>query len=146
MRATDQSGAGSTGHNRSARLAEVLQEIEGIRRRREAIDPEDFTGMLELKDQTRDLQIEATRLRSELRRPATPALIREELAAVERRLAAVDALHINVVGQAGGGSAGGDFAFAIDAQKLNEQIDKGADRATLEARARQLRHWTEEFG
>ena len=146
MPETDQSGAGSTGHNRSTRLTEVLQEIEEIRRRREIIDPEDFAGMLELKDQTRDLQIEATRLRTEMERPATPALIRQELAAVERRLAAVDASHVNVVRQAGGGSAGGDFAFAIDAQKLNQQIDEGADRAILEARARQLRRWIEELG
>ena len=143
---TDQSGAGSTGHDRSTRLAEVLQEIEEIRHRRETIDPEDFAGMLDLKEKTRDLQIEATRLRSEMDRPATPALIREELAAVERRLAAVDASHVNVVRQAGGGSAGGDFAFAIDAQNLNAQIDKGADRAGLEARARQLRRWIEDLG
>ena len=141
---TDQSGAGSTGQSRSTRLVEVLQEMEEIRHRREAIDPEDFAGMLELKNQTRDLQIEAARLRSDLERPATPALIREELATVEHRLAAIDATHLNVVRQAGGGSAGGDFAFAIDAQKLNQQIDEGAGRATLEARAKQLRRWIEE--
>jgi len=68
------------------------------------------------------------------------------LAAVERRLASVDASHVNVVRQAGGGSAGGDFAFAIDAQNLNKQIDEGADRSTLEARAKQLRLWIEELG
>ncbi len=143
---TDQTGAGSTGHNRSTRLAEVLREIEEIRHRREIIDPEDFAGMLELKDQTRDLQIEATRLRTERERPATPALIRQELAAVERRLAAVDASHVNVVRQAGGGSGGGDFAFAIDAQKLNQQIDEGAHRPALEARAELLRRWLKELG
>ncbi len=143
---TDHSGAGSTGLNRSTRLAAVLQEIEEIKHLRETIDSEDFAGMLELKDQTRDLQIEATQLRTEMERPATPALIRQELAAVERRLAAVDASHVNVVRQAGGGSAGGDFAFAIDAQNLNKQIDEGADRAALEARARQLRRWIEELG
>ncbi len=143
---TDQSGPGSTGHNRSTRLAEVLQEIEDIRHRRETIDPEDFAGMLELKEKTRAFQIEATRLRAEMERPATPALIREELAAVERRLAAVDASHVNVVRQAGGGSAGGDFAFAIDAQKLNQQIDEGADRPALEARVGLLRRWLKELG
>jgi len=144
MTETTQSGSGPTDRSRSTRLAEVLEEIEEIRHRRDTIDAEDFSGMLELTEQRRALQIEATRLRTDLERPATTSQIHSELEAIEQRLAAIDASHVDVVKQAGGGSAGGDFAFAIDAQKLNQQIDEGADRPALEARARQLRLWIED--
>lgn len=144
MTDTNQSGSESIDRSRSTRLTEVLDEIEELRHRRKAIDSANFAGMLELKEQIRTLQIEATSLAVEIGRPATTSQIRDELAAIERRLAAIDASHIDVVSQAGGGSAGGDFAFAIDAQKLNQQIDEGADRPALEARANQLRRWLQD--
>ena len=46
---------------------------------------------------------------------------------------------IDVVKQAGGGSGGGDFGFAADAQRLNRVIDKVHDRAGIEERIKELR-------
>ena len=46
---------------------------------------------------------------------------------------------IDVVKQAGGGSGGGDFAFAADAQRPNRAIDEVHGRAQIEGRIRKPR-------
>lgn len=128
------------------RLDQVLRAIEETRLLRDAADPEDFSTRLDLKERMRELEIEASQLRTRLRSPASIDQARRELADIERQLEEIDRSHLDVVRQAGGGSAGGDFAFATDAHRLNRQIDEAAGRGPLERRARELRRWIEQAG
>ncbi len=131
--------------DRSQRLGEVLGELEDVRRRREAVADDDFLAMLDLKERDRELRIEAAELRSAIRPLATAEQVRAELRAIEHQLEGILASRIDVVKQAGGGSAGGDFGQALDAHKLNRHIEEAAGRPALEARAHDLRNQLEEL-
>jgi len=128
-----------------ARLDAVVAEITAMERRVAELASNDYVGRIDAKERLRDLRIEAARLHRQLDRPASVQQARRELADIERRLAEIDDTHIDVVQQAGGGSTGGDFAFAADAQQLNRHIDAAAGRSELEQRARRLRVQIEEW-
>jgi septal ring factor EnvC (AmiA/AmiB activator) len=123
------------------RLAEVLGQLEALRERRAGLSPSDLEEMFDLREQMNSLEAEASQLRGQLREPSSLDQARADLADVERRLSALGDARIDVVKQAGGGSAGGDFGFATEAHRLNEQIDVATGRADLLRRRRDLQEW-----
>ena len=93
-----------------------------------------------------DERISLQERRKELHRQAEaiegddPIALMAELERLERRWNELSKRRIDVVKQAGGGSVGGDFGFATDAQAINRSIDESGGRAGIEARIKELRN------
>jgi hypothetical protein len=113
-------------------LDEILAELTQIRDRIAATSDSEERTRLETR-------------RQELRRmareevPPSRAELRAELQRLESAWDRLQKTRIDPVKQAGGGSIGGDFGFAADAVRINQQIDSAAGRADLERRIMELR-------
>ncbi len=115
----------------------VEADLEEVRRQLAQAPADAYTTRIDLRERERDLQAQLAKLERE--RPVDAAALRAELEALERRRDRLAKERIDVVSQAGGGSAGGDFAFATDAWKLNRQIDEATGLNEIEDRIAEIK-------
>ena len=117
------------------RLDEIVRELAALSGELGASSQERRT---EIEARQSELRIEAARLRETIA-PRSEADLKAELYQLKARLDDVYRDRIDVIAQAGGGSAGGDFGLATDAAQLNRHIDAVSGKAEIEARIRALR-------
>jgi ClpP class serine protease len=81
------------------------------------------------------------KLRSEVQQllAADRTALEAELADLEQRWKQLAAKRIDVVAQAGDISAGGNFGFTADAQRINRAIDEAHGRTQIEDRIKRIR-------
>jgi len=116
-----------------AEIDRIFEELTHITARlQDDISPDE---RIRLQERRRELHGEAEELRED-----DPVALMAELERLERRWDDLSKQRIDVVKQAGGGSVGGDFGFATDAQRINRSIDESGGRARIEARIKELRN------
>lgn len=112
----------------------IFEELTHIASRLEE-DGLSSDDRITLQERRRELHRAAERLQGD-----DPVALMAELETLERRWDQLSKQRIDVVKQAGGGSVGGDFGFAADAQRINRSIDETGGRAKIEARIKELRN------
>jgi hypothetical protein len=117
-----------------AEIDRIFEELSSIATR---LQDEDLTSdeRITLQERRHELHREAEAVRGD-----DPVALMAELERLERRWKDLSKQRIDVVKQAGGGSVGGDFGFATDAQRINRSIDESGGRAEIEARIKELRN------
>ena len=117
----------------------VLRDLALLRSEIDALGEDDPGGRIELQGRRDALQAEARAIHDAAHPGGMERRWRAELLELETDWDRLADTRIDVVKQAGGGSAGGDFGFAADAQRLNRAIDKVHGRAQIEKRIKELR-------
>jgi len=121
-------------------LSEVLADLIATRSDLDAAPADGNERRVELNAALDRLRIEARQIR-EADYPAEMARQwRTDLAELIYKWDQAASERVDVVRQSGGGSAGGDFAFAADAMRINRMIDSDRGRADIEARIQELRN------
>ncbi len=118
------------------RLESLTEELAAIESALAEVPPGDFSRRIDLRERRRELQGEINKARRAL--PIDRGALAAELRALRERRDRLAGKRIDVVSQAGGGSAGGDFAFATDAWKLNRHIDEATGLTDIEARIAEI--------
>jgi len=117
----------------------VLSDLAVLRSELDALGDEDPATRIELRKRREGLRAEARDIHDAAHPGAMERRWRSELIELEADWDRLAHTRIDVVKQAGGGSAGGDFGFAADAQRLNRAIDKVHGRSRIEGRIKELR-------
>ena len=117
----------------------VLGDLAALRSEVDALGEEDQVRRIELRERREGLRAEARAIHDAAHPGGMERRWRAELIELEAAWDRLAHTRIDVVKQAGGGSAGGVFAFAADAQYLNRVIDEVHGRAQIEERIKELR-------
>ena len=117
-----------------AEIDRIFEELSHISSRL-AEDDLSSDERIQLQERRKALHEEASALQGD-----DPVALMAELERLEREWDELRKRRIDVVKQAGGGSVGGDFGFATDAQRINRSIDESGGRAEIEARIKELRN------
>jgi len=117
----------------------VLGDLAALRSELDALGDDDLAMRIDLQAQREGLRAEARDIHDAAHPGAMERRWRSELIELEADWDRLARTRIDVVKQAGGGSAGGDFGFAADAQRLNRAIDEVHGRAGIEDRIKELR-------
>ena len=120
-------------------LDDVLADLAEVRDAIDRLADDDTAGRIALRGRRDRLRAEARMIDAAADPAAATRSLRSELVALEAAWDRLAGQRIDVVKQAGGGSMGGDFGFAADAQRLNRRIDEAGGRDGIEARIRVLR-------
>jgi hypothetical protein len=117
-----------------AEIDRIFEELTHIAERLDApgLTPDE---RISLQERRKELHTEAGDIEGD-----DAVALMAELERLERRWEELSKQRIDVVKQAGGGSVGGDFGFAADAQRINRSIDESGGRAEIEARIKELRN------
>ncbi len=117
----------------------VLGDLAALRSEIDALGDTDPARGIELRERREGLRAEAGAIHDAAHPGGMERRWRAESIELEAAWDRLAHTRIDVVKQAGGGSAGGDFGFAADAQHLNRVIDEVHGRAQIEDRIKELR-------